>query len=453
MSDDDRTATFTDDSVEAPGQPCAQRFVVRWVFPEAAETPVTFLSDEPQIVGRDASCDTMLISSEVSRHHAELRKNGPLLLVRDTDSKNGVYVNGERVERAVLSVGSVLRIGDWIGVVGRAQEGADLAVRDLGSGMWGGPELSAVIDRARKVASSQLSVAIVGETGTGKERLAAAVHALSGRAGPYLAVNCANYRPELAAAELFGHGAGAFTGASRARVGHVEASQGGTLFLDEVAELPLAVQPQLLRALEQRELIRLGESRPVNVDVRFVCASQVPLAMLVERGTFRADLRARLEGVMLHLPPLRERRADIPTLLVRMLTEAAKARSSAQRSTSSLPRLEPRLVERLCLYDWPLNVRELGLVAQRLLMLHGEQPTLRLTDLEGILPDATRSAPAPVESSTPRRDPRAPSASEVSALLGALERNGGVISRAAEELGITRQKAYRLIETSKNKGR
>jgi DNA-binding NtrC family response regulator len=452
MSDADKTATFTDNSVEAPGEPSGHDFVVRWVFPESAQAPATFLSDEPQIVGRDDSCDTVLISSEVSRHHAELRKNGPLLLVRDTDSKNGVYVNGERVERAVLSVGSVLRIGDWIGVVGRVKKGADLAVRDLGSGMWGGPELAAVVERAGKVANSQLSLAIVGETGTGKERLAAAVHALSGRTGPYLAVNCANYRPELAAAELFGHAAGAFTGATRARVGHVEASQGGTLFLDEVAELPLAVQPQLLRVLEQREVIRLGESRPVSVDVRFVCASQVPLALLVERGTFRADLRARLEGVTLQLPPLRERRADIPTLLGRMLTDAANLRSSQPEEKPALPRLEPRLVERLCLYDWPLNVRELGLVAQRLLMLHGEQRSLRLTDLEGLMPEATRPTPAPVETLPPRRDPRAPTASDISALLAALERHGGVISRAAEELGITRQKAYRLIDTIK-KGR
>jgi DNA-binding NtrC family response regulator len=186
--------------------------------------------------------------------------------------------------------------------------------------------------------------------------------------------------------------------------------------------------------------------------VRFVCASQVPLATLVERGTFRADLRARLEGVTLHLPPLRERRGDVPALLGRMLTDAAKQRSAVGHPTSSLPRLEPRLVERLCLYDWPLNVRELALVAQRLLVLHGEQATLRLTDLEGILPETARSAPAPVESPQ-RRDPRAPTASEISELLAALERHDGVVSRAAEELGITRQKAYRLLEISKNKAR
>ncbi|HKY41277.1 MAG TPA: sigma 54-interacting transcriptional regulator [Polyangiaceae bacterium] len=449
MSDDDRTATFTEDA-EAPADAKERRFVVRWVFPESAQPPATFLSDEPRVVGRDASCDTVLVSSEVSRAHAEFRKNGPLLLVRDLDSKNGLQVNGERVESAVLSVGSVLRICEWIGVVSEVQEGTDLAVRALGSGMWGGPELSAVVERARKAAKSQLPLAIVGETGSGKERLAAAVHAMSERSGPYLAVNCANYGSELAAAELFGHGQGAFTGAGRARVGHIEASQGGTLFLDEVAELPPAVQPQLLRVLEQRELIRLGESRPVLVDVRFVCASQVPLARLVEQGKFRADLRARLEGVMLELPPLRQRRADISSLLSQMLASAARQHSSPGRSPASVPRLDPRLVERLCMHDWPLNVRELGLVAQRMITLHGDQPSLGLTELADVMPDLTPPAASPVESPQPR-DLRAPKHEKISALLAALDRHDGILSRAAEELGITRQKAYRLLEASKIK--
>jgi DNA-binding NtrC family response regulator len=449
MSDDDRTATFTEEA-EAPGAGAGPRFVVRWVFPERPQPLATFLSDEPQVVGRDASCDTVLVSSEVSRRHAELRKNGPLLLIRDLESKNGVQVNGERVESAVLAVGNVLRVGEWIGVVSQVQGDADLALRDLGSGMWGGPELASVVERARKAAKSQLPLSIVGETGSGKERLAAAVHAFSARTGPYLAVNCANYSSELAAAELFGHRQGAFTGASHARIGHIEACQGGTLFLDEVADLPLGVQPQLLRVLEQRELLRLGESRPVQVDVRFVCASQVPLARLVEQGKFRVDLRARLEGVMLELPALRQRRGDIPGLLSRMLAGAAPPPVGGG-PPRSLPRLEPRLIERLCMHDWPLNVRELALVAQRMLTLYGDQPSLSPTDLEAILPDLAASAVG-AAAAPPRRDPRAPSREEIASLLEALERHGGVLSRAAEELGITRQKAYRLLEASKNNG-
>lgn len=227
-------------------------------------------------------------------------------------------------------------------------------------------------DQARKAAFSTLPTVILGETGTGKEGVAHAMHEWSARKGPFVAVNCAALVPTLAEAELFGYRRGAFTGAERASSGFFRAAQGGTLLLDEVTDLPESVQAKLLRALEQREISPLGESVPVRIDVRVLAGTQIPLAKMVEERRFRGDLCARLDGLTIRLPPLRERKQEIPYLFTHFLRLHSGGRP---------PDVEPRLVEQLCLYDWPFNVRELDLLARRLLVLHGHEELLRRSHL------------------------------------------------------------------------
>ncbi|HYP89343.1 MAG TPA: sigma 54-interacting transcriptional regulator, partial [Polyangiaceae bacterium] len=271
-----------------------------------------------------------------------------------------------------------------------------------------------------------------GETGTGKEAVSRAIHDWSGRTGPFVAVNCAALPQALAEGELFGYRRGAFTGAEQASAGYFRAAQHGTLLLDEVCELPLALQAKLLRVIEQREVHPLGEVKPVKLDVRVLAAAQEPLAQAVAQSRFRADLFARLDGLSVRLPPLRERRAEIPYLFTRLLVEGSSART---------PTPDVRLVERLCLYDWPFNVRELGLLVKRLLVLHGAEPKLTLQQL----PERFRAERAATPSAPSRALPTA-ELPELAELLEALRASSGNVARAAQALGISRQRAYRMMQ-------
>jgi DNA-binding NtrC family response regulator len=240
------------------------------------------------------------------------------------------------------------------------------------------PLLLRAIQRARAAASTDVDVLIEAESGTGKELLARFIHDSSNRSRkPFIAVNCAAVPEALLESELFGHGRGAFTGAIASRSGKFELADGGTILLDEIGEMPLNLQPKLLRALQEREFERLGEGRTVHVDIRVIATTNVSLSTMVERGQFRADLFYRLNVIPLSLPPLRDRREDI-AILARHFAD----KFSAQHE-SIPPRLHPEFVERLQSHSWPGNVRELANFMRRVLTLN-DSPDLdaRCFDME-----------------------------------------------------------------------
>jgi hypothetical protein len=317
-----------------------------WLFPRAS-APVALHGERKRelTIGRDETSSVCLTGNDVSRRHAILHidpESG--VRIADLGSRNGVRVNGRPVTEAPIGVGDVVRLGGWVGVVA-ASAGA---FTEIAPGLWGGAALQAALAPLRTAAASDLPIVLEGETGTGKELATRALHRWSGRSGPLSAVNCAALPEGLAEGELFGYRRGAFTGADRASAGFFRGAQGGTLLLDEVSDLPLGLQAKLLRVLEEREVQPLGEIHPVPIDVRVVVAGQQPLIEAVRAGRFRADLLARLDGLAVRLPPLRKRREDVLPLFSRLLEELGQGR---------VPAMESDFAERLCMHDWPFNVR------------------------------------------------------------------------------------------------
>lgn len=253
------------------------------------------------------------------------------------------------------------------------------------------PGSVALLERVEQVAPTEATVLIIGETGTGKELLARRVHQGSSRRGPFIAVNCGAFSESLIDAELFGHESGAFTGASQARAGWFEAANGGTLFLDEIGDLPLALQVKLLRVLQERQIVRLGSRKPIDLNVRLIAATNVDLRDAVNAGHFRADLYYRLSVATLELRPLCERPGDILPLARHFLAQYG------QRLDITLPRLEADAERALLAHSWPGNIRELENVIHYALIVarHG---VVHAADLQA-LHRSTRSpaaAPQPV---------------------------------------------------------
>jgi DNA-binding NtrC family response regulator len=286
-----------------------------------------------------------------------------------------------------------------------------------------------VYQQIHEVAEVDATVLIEGETGTGKELVARAIH-MAGprRQKPFVAVNCAGLTEALVASQLFGHKRGAFTGAVTDHIGFFEAAEGGTLCLDEIGDMPIAVQTSLLRVLQDREFARLGESRVRKIDVRVLAATHRDLHAEVTKGTFRADLLYRIRVARIHLPPLRERREDLPLLVKAFLAQASAAGSKAIHEVS----LEA--MQRLLEYPWPGNVRELkNAIDFAVIRSHG--PVIEVT----ALPPELSAAPAP---------PRlwsCPPPDEQARLLAAMEIARGNRVVAARLLGISRSTLYRRL--------
>jgi anaerobic nitric oxide reductase transcription regulator len=323
------------------------------------------------------------------------------------------------------------------------------AIETSGEMIGASPSLRRLLDEMAMVARSDLNVLITGETGVGKERVAHQIHDLSARGDEALIhVNCAALPESIAESELFGHVAGAFTGAVRERAGKFEVADGGTLFLDEVGELPLLLQPKLLRVLESGEIQRVGSDGTHRVDVRVIAATNRDLEREVERGRFRADLYHRLAAFPLRVPPLRERREDIPLL-------AAHFADAARRRLGLGPvRLSPAVVETLSRADWPGNVRELeNLIGRGVLRAstgrEADQPvSLDVAHLDlggpGGAPGHTPTEPAGRSGSTPPPLRERVRDYERQIVADALGRHGGSWAAAARELGLHRSNLFHL---------
>jgi transcriptional regulator with PAS, ATPase and Fis domain len=310
-------------------------------------------------------------------------------------------------------------------------------------GMWtADPAMKRLFRVVERVAGSDASVLVRGETGAGKELVSAALHALSPRrAGPFRAINCAAMPAALLESELFGHVRGAFTGAVRDSPGHLRLADRGTLFLDEVAELPLELQAKLLRVLESRAVLPVGAREPVPVDVRIVAATHRSLRKEVEAGRFRADLMYRLRVIPIFLPPLRARGDDVVLLAERFIEEMST------RSTRKIVRIAPSAKAALLRYDWPGNVRELRNALEYAFAI-GEGPVLVEADLPPELIDPTEAGePAPIHPVTAHAPPSIDEAHgpEAAKILRALERAGQNRERAAQMLGISRVTLWRRL--------
>ncbi len=421
------------------------RVLVIYAPPESSALHASYALGNVEVtIGREdhGAGSIVLEDRELSRRHAQLRRvpDGVEYEISDDGSRNGTFVNGRRITRAVLGDADVVRVGSHSLLIEfLTLEDCErlLAPRLPGSALRGHSlallRLEAMIER---FAVAPDPVLLLGESGSGKELVAAEIHRLSGRSGPFVPVNCAAIPEQVAESELFGHGVGAFTGAQRAHGGLFRAAAGGTLFLDELAELTAPVQAKLLRALATGEVRSVGETKASHVDARVVAATNVDLAKAVEAGSFRGDLYSRLMGFRIHVPPLRARRSDV------LLLGTALAGITPDA-------IAPDAAEALVLHDWPYNVRELAQTVRAASQLArgrielGHLPT----EIAAHVHDrASAGAPRRMETLPPtllvRRD-RAPSADE---LREVLKHFGGNVAKVAAFFDKDRRQIYRWAE-------
>ncbi len=386
------------------------------------------------LLGRD--CEAFppgaLADARVSRRHCELRRSGQSVLVQDLESRNGTFVNGQAVGEAEIGAGDVLAVGRTLMLLEPLSEQrlSRPHPRLVGQSAALGQAL-AMIDR---VAELDLPVLVLGETGVGKELLCREVHHRSGRQGKALTVNCATLPDELVQSELFGHLRGAFSGADKSRRGLAESAQGGTLILDEIGEASPALQVNLLRLLQEGEVRPVGSDHTSQLDLRFVAATNRPLADAVRTGDFREDLYARLNRCVVRMPPLRERREDILPL----------ARHFAARLAKEPVSLSSELAEAICVCDWPGNARSLQALVERAVIEHQGEAALPLPDWWAEeLGHLARADEGTTTSSPPSARAR-PSQKEVEQCLA---KHGGHVTRTAQELGVSRNTLYRWLKT------
>jgi DNA-binding NtrC family response regulator len=415
----DRTATET--AFELPGSSASQPVPgVVCVYRRGDLVLESYRTEREYVLGRDESADLVLPDAGISRRHASFEPAGVGLAILDLESRNGTFLNGQRLTgRAIAPFGAVVRVGKSLLVVTAdvapfERHREDRVVGDL----IGGPSLDDARLRITTIAATTAPVLVIGETGTGKELVARALHDSSGRRGAFVALNCAAVPPELVDSELFGHARGSFSGAAGARQGLFRSADGGTLFLDELGELPQPVQAKLLRVLETQEVRSVGEDKSTRVDVRIVAATNCDLDTMVEAGDFRGDLLHRIAALRIGLPALRERVEDIPRLCRRLV---------------DLP-VGLGAVERLMLHSWPGNIRELKnvLTAAVAMAKSSGAAEIDLNHVHYVLGSAGPEAESEGEALRTR-------------VAHALSESGGNVRQAAGVLGMSRSVLYETL--------
>ena len=388
-------------------------------------------------IGSAGGNDLRLADPTVSRVHCEIRVRGDAVVLRDHGSTNGTYAGGVRVRDADVPAGTLLRVGNTVVRIDVGSEPAFVEISprtSFGELVGAGVEMRRVYAVLERIASTDATLLVQGETGTGKDVVARSLHAASRRAGgPFVPIDCGAIPESLIESELFGHVRGAFSGATADRKGVFEEADGGVLFLDEIGEMPLSLQPKLLRAIETRSVRRVGSNVACPANVRIVAATNRDLARCVNAGTFREDLYYRLAVVEVALPPLRARAEDIPALAQRFF-----ARLSPEGGA-----LPEDFLRMLATRSWPGNVRELRNFIERSVSLGFVAPTAAAT--------SSRVAPRPdMESLVPLHLPLKEARNtwiesfEDIYLRAMLRKTGGNVTRAAELAGVSRRFLQRL---------
>ncbi|HEY4059692.1 MAG TPA: sigma 54-interacting transcriptional regulator [Kofleriaceae bacterium] len=409
-------------------------------------------------VGARRGNDVQLTDSKVSGLHCEIRLDDRGYRLRDLDSTNGTYVSGLRINDVYIQPGAQIALGGTRFKFDPLGDSVEIELSDtdrFGSMIGRSVKMRELFARLEKLAKADTTVLVTGETGAGKELVAEALHDYSPRKdGPFVVLDCGSIPPNLIESELFGHERGAFTGATASYAGAFERAHGGTVFLDEIGELPLAMQPKLLRVLERKEVRRVGGSKTLEVDLRVVAATNRDLGVEVNRGRFREDLYYRLAVARVHVPPLRDRKDDLPLLIEHILsiTPGGETASIAQET-----------IDLMMKHDWPGNVRELRNVIERAVLL-AEAPenedSLRRAPAAAVqkepsitvTPSQTATASeasmtVPVDVTVPFKNAKQNVISEfekryISRLLA---QHDGNISAAARAAGIDRMSIHKML--------
>jgi len=401
----------------------------------------------PQVsVGSGRGCDLVLTDKTVSKRHMTLRVDGDGIRVIDSDSRNGTEVDGIRVRDAFARPDSRIALGNTTLALRLLSDVVELPLSNrerFGALLGHSAAMRQVFAVLERVAVTDATVLIEGESGTGKELVAEALHDESERASaPFVVFDCSAVSANLIESELFGHIKGAFTGAQSDRTGAFEAADGGTLVLDEIGELPIDLQPKLLRALERLEVRPVGSNDARRVDVRIVAATNRALAVEVDRGRFREDLYYRLAVIHVVLPPLRERADDIPMLVSHFCEQLGKPLARRGEPPAVVPE---RTIRGFASQSWPGNVRELRNAVSRAISLGSPVDFRSTNELAAI---GGRGAALDIDLSVPLKLGRDQLLEQYERqyIEAALAHTGGNVTRAAELAGVNRKFIQRAMK-------